>query len=120
MNRPAQEPVRVFEDDPGTVVMVITGDFDVGISPRVQAWLLDAAARPLVSTANVDASEVTFIDSSAIAAPLRGRSAFAARGGTLRVTQASPTVRRLLELTGLADHLNLAAIDGTPRDLAVR
>lgn len=55
----------------------------------------------------VDAAGLQFIDSSGINALLQLREQLAARGGRLTVTGATPTVRRVLEITGLLDVLGV-------------
>lgn len=114
MNTRLQGSVTVRGSEVGALVVSISGEFDAVLSPRVLAVLVDAAGRNAVQTVHVDLSSVTFMDSSGIRALLQGQQAVAARGGTIRVVQASATVRRLLELTGLEEQLNLAVSEGVP------
>ena len=55
------------------------------------------------SSAVVDASGLSFIDSSAISELLRLREQVEGDGGTLTVVDVQPSVRRVLEITGLLE-----------------
>lgn len=82
--------------------MVVAGDVDAGTSGRVDSsldGLLSAGATDLI----VDATDVTFLDSSGLRSLIRARQAFTESGGTFVIDGMSPAVLRLLELTGLLE-----------------
>jgi anti-anti-sigma factor len=78
----------------------VSGELDVNTVPHLWASLSFAFEpdRPI----RVDMSEVTFIDSSALAALL---STADERG--MQIVDPSPQVRRLLSITGLADRFGI-------------
>ncbi|MGV9767470.1 STAS domain-containing protein [Micromonospora tulbaghiae] len=55
----------------------------------------------------LDLTELTFCDSTGIAAFVRGDNLVAADGGWLRLTGATGRVARVLQVTGLAEVLHL-------------
>ena len=62
-------------------------------------WLVETAGSPVV----VDLSEVTFMDSSGIAALAAARNRKAAEGDELILVRPHPNVQRVLELLGMVD-----------------
>ena len=64
-------------------------------------WLVETAASPVV----VDLSELTFMDSSGIAALAIARNRMEANGDELMLTRPQPSVQRVLELVGMVDWL---------------
>lgn len=91
---------------PWSVVMV-RGEVDLATAPRLGEALRAVARR--AAGVVVDLGGVTFMDSSGVSALVRSREEMARRGGELVLTRATPTVRRILELTGLADRFRWAA-----------
>ncbi|MFC0004097.1 STAS domain-containing protein [Micromonospora siamensis] len=90
--------------DGGTACLRLVGELDMSTAAELNAAIDQLAAdghRHLV----VDLSELTFCDSTGIAAFVRGDNQAAAEGGWLRVTGASGRVQRVLVITGLADVL---------------
>jgi anti-sigma B factor antagonist len=93
----------VVRAEDGAVVLDVSGEFDLSEVDTFWACLdgVDASAGVLV----VDLGDVTFIDSSAIAALLKARRSLAEQGCELRL-QHTGSVRRIFELAGLADLLD--------------
>lgn len=60
---------------------------------------------PAGATVQVDCAAVEFIDSSGLRVLIEARQRYQEGGGQLQVVNPSPTVLRLLELTGLSDLL---------------
>ncbi|SCF23947.1 STAS domain-containing protein [Micromonospora mirobrigensis] len=90
--------------DGGTACLRLAGELDMSTAPELNAAIDRLAAdghRHLL----VDLSELTFCDSTGIAAFVRGDNRAAAEGGWLRVTGASGRVQRVLQVTGLSDVL---------------
>ena len=84
-----------------TIVVAPTGDLDL-VSADDLADALDSAFASVPSVV-LDLSDVTFIDSSGIAALVA-----TARTVELRICAASDVARRVIEISGLADALRLA------------
>lgn len=70
-----------------------------------EVFARELAGLPADATVKVDGAEVGFIDSSGLRVLIEARSRQVEGGGHLLVINASPTVIRLLELTGLAELL---------------
>ncbi|MFJ8431326.1 STAS domain-containing protein [Kitasatospora sp. NPDC094019] len=80
-------------------VCVLVGDLDIEtLAPAEQA--LDEALRTAPRVLVVDLEQVAFCDSSGLNLLLKARMGAVAAGAELRLAAASPTVLRLLELTG--------------------
>jgi anti-sigma B factor antagonist len=93
--------VQVEEGDPPVVVLV--GEVDPHTAPdldQVLSRLLDEGHRTL----RVDCAALGFIDSSGLRVLVDAHRRLDAAPGALVLTHASPTLRRLLEVTGLDQH----------------
>lgn len=87
----------VPEGDPITVVPPEAVDAHTVDALVAQLEQLDGD-----SDVRVDCSAVTFMDSSGLRALLAAHNRLAGSGGSVRVVDASPFVRRLLDVAGLA------------------
>lgn len=89
--------------DDGTVQLRLRGELDAYTAPDLE----QALVTPLESGAavEIDLTEVTFVDSSGLAALLDGRTRLNAAEGSLRVTATSLAVDRLFTMTGVSHHL---------------
>jgi anti-sigma B factor antagonist len=81
----------------GGRVLILTGELDASTAPGLAAEL-SRDPGPLVV---LDLSELTFIDSSGLGAIHAARQRAMDDGGILVVCRPSPTVHRVLEITGL-------------------
>jgi anti-sigma B factor antagonist len=101
---PATAWVKRIADSAGVLRLEIGGDLDISSTPSVRtvlAGLLEDAPTRVV----VDVRELQFLDSSGIALLL-----LAARvTGTVEIEHARPIVRRVIEVSGLAEVLRLAS-----------
>jgi anti-anti-sigma factor len=88
------------------LIVTVSGDVDLAIAPALESALVEAATDEPAGAVQVDLSAVTFLDSSGIAALVRGRHAAEEHGVGYRVTGASGAVREILELTGVWDYLS--------------
>ncbi|MFC6016975.1 STAS domain-containing protein [Plantactinospora solaniradicis] len=80
----------------------LAGELDIVTVPEFNAALdrlLDEGQRRLL----VDLTELTFCDSSGLAAFVRGDDQAVSRGGWLRLTGATGRVDRVLRISGLAE-----------------
>ena len=73
----------------------VTGELDVLTAPMV----IEAVIKAM--TVEVDLSEVTFVDSTGVHALIQLRN----RRSQLRIVAVSPPVKRVLEVTGVAEAL---------------
>jgi anti-sigma B factor antagonist len=93
-------------------VVRVTGEIDIQSSPILDEHLQKAQGEG-ASSIVVDLSEVTFLDSTGLSvlvtALQRGQDA----GGGVRLTSPRPNVRRVLEVTGLAEvfHVEPPSLD---------
>ncbi|GAA4579683.1 STAS domain-containing protein [Micromonospora coerulea] len=92
------------ERDDGQACLRLAGELDMSTAPELTA-AIDRLARAGERHLLIDLTELTFCDSTGIAAIVRGDNRAAAEGGWLRVTGASGRVARVLQVTGLADVL---------------
>ncbi|KJY25023.1 hypothetical protein ADK60_06785 [Streptomyces sp. XY431] len=85
--------------DDRSAVCVLVGDLDIETLPPAEQ-ALDEALRTRPRVLVVDLEQVGFCDSSGLNLLLKARMGATAAGAELRLAAASPTVLRLLELTG--------------------
>ncbi|MET7968980.1 STAS domain-containing protein [Micromonospora sp. NPDC005305] len=91
--------------DGGPACLRLAGELDLATAPELNAAIDRLAAeghRELL----LDLAELTFCDSTGIAAFVRGDNLVTAAGGWLRITGATGRVARVLQVTGLAEVLN--------------
>lgn len=89
----------------------VAGEVDIQSSPALQTHLtrmLDEGHTSIV----IDLSEVSFLDSTGLSVLIAGLKRCQGAGGDLRVASPQPNVRRVFEVTGLADVFHL---DGPER-----
>lgn len=87
-------------------VAVVSGEVDADNCSELSAAILE---RPdLTDLLVVDMSDVSFIDSSGISELLRIQKAAQADNRALRIKDPSPSVHRVLEITGLLSALGIA------------
>jgi anti-anti-sigma factor len=94
--------LAVEEAANGTVVWV-TGELDMDTSAQLGECLKNLDGGPVT----VDFSAVTFMDSSGIAAIARAMKHAARHRSTFALRSVQPNQRRLLEIAGLAEQLDL-------------
>jgi anti-sigma B factor antagonist len=99
------ELLRVRAEHYGSeAVIVLEGEFDLTGTDRFWAFFSEAlAASPRSIT--LDAAGLTFIDSSGLKALLHARAAATDAGVAFRVSEPSPELRRIAEITGVEDLL---------------
>lgn len=87
--------------DTATTVRAPRGELDLAAVPELRTRL--AAAHRDGARIVLDLRGVTFLDSAALSVVLAADRRLAASGGSLRLEHASPAVRRVLRICGLAD-----------------
>ncbi|MGR6319195.1 STAS domain-containing protein [Micromonospora soli] len=100
--------VTYAQRDEGDACLQLAGELDLSTAPQLNDAidrLIAEGRRQLL----LDLSQLTFCDSTGIAAFVRGDNLLAADDGWLRVTGATGRVARVLQITGLADLLRYEA-----------
>ena len=88
----------------------ISGEVDIQTSPILEqhlARVLDQGSTSIV----IDLAQVSFLDSTGLSVLVAGLKRCQGSGGDLRVESPQPNVRRVFEVTGLADVFNLDGPD---------
>jgi anti-sigma B factor antagonist len=93
--------------DDGVHLVAVSGELDLASVPRLHASLDAPAARQSPAVV-LDVANVTFIDSTALAALLRANDELMSGGVRMVVVCPPGPVRRLLDMTSLTDRLTLA------------
>src|SRR5215216_716631 len=99
---PTEEPRLDFADDVDGA-LVLTGEIDSYTAPELSDRL---AGDPPVEV--LDVGGVTFIDSSGLRVIVEAHQSRLAAGSRLVLRSPSAAVQRLLEISGLAGHLDVA------------
>ncbi len=98
----AELEIETRHDAAGLPVIAVAGDLDISNSAKVEAAVTAiAAARP--EQLVFDLSGLRFMDSAGIAVLLGAVSLI----GAVSLREPSPAVRRVLEITGLADVITI-------------
>ena len=92
--------IEARQDRAGTT-LVLTGELDMSGTSRFWAFISEALASAPRSI-TVDASGLEFVDSAGLMALVRAHETAAEAGVALRVRDASPALRYIAELSGLA------------------
>ncbi len=98
--------VRAERDGP-TLHLVLSGEFDAFTASAVSDAIDPALRAPGLTGVVVDARELSFMDSAGISELLRIQRLLAEQGASIRMESTGPTVRRVLEITGLVDILGV-------------
>ncbi len=85
-------------------VMLVNGELDVATSGELDEQLKTVAA---ASSATLDLSGVSFVDSSGLRVLIEHHQRFESGGGRLALTNLSTHVDRLIEISGLTEHLHV-------------
>ncbi len=83
----------------------IKGELDIGSADALRQALDSAEAEGAI--VRLDASDVLFLDSTALGVLLASAQRLSARGGRLELMNASPAVRRILDMTLIARTVHL-------------
>jgi anti-sigma B factor antagonist len=98
-------------------VVRVWGEIDIVTSPALDDQLRSVTDQGHPSIV-VDLGEVTFLDSTGLSALIGGLRRSKAAGGELHLLSPRPNVRKVLELTGLAEIFHVEAaneVPGSPR-----
>jgi anti-sigma B factor antagonist len=105
--------VTYAQRDEGAACLRLVGELDMDTAPQLND-AIDRLATAGQRRFLLDLTELTFCDSTGIAAFIRGNNRVSADGGWLRVTGATGRVARVLDVTGLADVLGYDADPSHP------
>lgn len=99
----------------GQGVTIVAGELDAATAPELLRYL-EPAARNGYEGLVLDLSQLQFMDSSGVQVIVSVAAAVEERGEKLVVQGAQRIVLRVLEITGVAEHLDLrpAAEDDSP------
>ena len=92
----------------------VSGEVDIATEPTFRR-ALDAVIAEAHSPAVVDLSQVTFIDARGRSAQICDRRAVFGTEITLVLLDPSPSVRPLLEMTGLDEHFDIESSEAEQR-----
>lgn len=84
---------------------VLAGEIDAHTAPNLERVLAERIAA--TGSAFLDTKGVTFMDSSGLRVLIGATNESRSRGGDLTIATPTPVVRRLIEISGLADHLRV-------------
>ncbi|HEX3824232.1 MAG TPA: STAS domain-containing protein [Mycobacteriales bacterium] len=90
--------LKLKPDGDGRSVLHVSGEIDLQVADELRDAGIAAASNDGVA---VDLSQVSFIDSSGLAALIEINNATQDAGRQLTLVKPSRTVRRILEITGL-------------------
>jgi anti-sigma B factor antagonist len=106
--KPADERSLRFEQrqlEESVTVLEVRGELDIGSADALRSAL--DAAESMGDIIRLDATAVQFLDSTALGVMLASAQRLAARGGRLELMNASPAVRRILDMTLIARTVHL-------------
>lgn len=96
--------IEVHEGDPPTIALV--GEVDPHTVPLLSDTL-DTLIEGGAEVVRIDASRLDFIDSSGLRVLVDAHRRLGAEPTALVLAHVSPTLRRLLEVTGLDEHVTV-------------
>jgi len=88
-------------DRDGVPVLAVVGEIDVYTAPSLREQLVDLSQRGSTS-AVVDLSGVSFVDSTGLGVLVSGLKRFREAGGNLPLVVTQPQILKVLEITGLS------------------
>jgi anti-anti-sigma factor len=102
-----EQPLRIVASRDGdTATFALSGELDPHTAPMLADELDDAIAGG-ATTVVLQLAELGFIDSSGLRVVISAHRQLDENGGRLVLRSPSDTVRRLLEITGLLDHIQI-------------
>ena len=92
---------------PDEVVLTLRGELDPHTAPLLHDQIDRVTADGSTRTLVLDVGGLRFIDSSGLRVIISAHKDMSARSGQLVLRDPTDTTRRLLDITGLADHIAL-------------
>lgn len=93
--------------DDDEVVLVLVGELDPHTAPLLRSSI-DGALGDRTSSLVLDVAGLGFIDSSGLRVIISAHKTMDDRGGRLALRSPTPNTLRLLEITGLAAHVDVS------------
>jgi anti-anti-sigma factor len=91
----------MLDDDTAVALVALSGEYDISRTAELRdSILMKHSDEPMVE---VDMSEVSFLDSSALRAMLEVHGVLAQQGVSMTLSNASLPVRRLLAVVGMSE-----------------
>ena len=90
-----------------TTVIALSGELDPATAPTLEKAVAGLVADESVSHVVLDLSAVSFLDSSGLRALVSSRDQLAARGATMALRRPTANTRRVLDITGLSDAIDV-------------
>ena len=87
-------------DEPDTVIVRPTGEIDIATGPMLEERV-EALVEAGIRRCAIDLTGVEFIDSAGLQMVLASRAALRRVGGDFSVQGASPSVSRILDISGM-------------------
>ncbi|MFC7241286.1 STAS domain-containing protein [Catellatospora aurea] len=94
--------------DGGVCTVRLAGDVDMAEAEAVTEWLRAAIDSSGCEAVEVDLADTRFLDSLGIAVLVRAHEHARVQGVRLRFVNVQPWVRRVFQVAGVADHLDLS------------
>lgn len=104
--------------DGATARLTLTGELDSGTAARLSGAVEHVLHRPAPATVEVDASDLTFLDSAGIRCLLDCHHQARAAGWTFVMVGAAPAVARVLDITGLSGLFGIPQAPAPTRQLS--
>lgn len=105
---PRQFEATTVRGGPGEVTIHLAGELDVATQAPFQEAMSGALEAPDARHVTLEASDLAFLDSSGLRPILALWEAVSEREGTLTVSSPQPIVRKVIDVSGVADRLGLA------------
>jgi stage II sporulation protein AA (anti-sigma F factor antagonist) len=97
-----------IESRPGPeTTLVLTGELDPATAPTLEARLAEVTADGDVRRVVLDLAQITFLDSSGLRTLVAANEALRARAAELVLQAPTSNIRRVLEVTGLTELIEL-------------
>ncbi len=100
---PGTERLRISQQSDGAYALV--GEIDTHTAPLISSELNEF---PEERSLHINLAQVTFIDSSGLRVLIELHKSREAANAKLVLEKISPSVEKLLQITGLTDHLHIA------------
>jgi anti-sigma B factor antagonist len=102
-----EEPIRVDVVAEGDeVILVVSGELDPHTAPALRD-VIDRTVTDATTSLVLDVAGLLFIDSSGLRVIISAHKVMADRGGKLTLRAPTDNTRRLLDITGLTDHVDI-------------
>lgn len=95
----------------GAARLLVSGEIDMSNAAQVRDAGIASVSADSVHGLDVDLSGVTFLDSTGLGALVAVRTAGSDLSRVVRITEASPRVRQVIEVCGLSAEFGLESTD---------